>query len=176
MNETHNDGMSSDDEVPDVELAQYREQLGEFKLRILLDNNIISFLMFLAQIKSDATKIFDEVVEEYCELPYILQKFDEWKKKDVNAYKEAYVHLCLPKIVGVFVRAQMILWTPFEADHYEDIDKMQWYHPLAMYGRTSTETEDTLRQDPDVFLVPSVIEKVVVLKLGSKFEYSTSSC
>lgn len=29
MNETHNDGMSSDDEVPDVELAQYRDQLGE---------------------------------------------------------------------------------------------------------------------------------------------------
>lgn len=29
MSETHNDGMSSDDEVPDVELAQYREQLGE---------------------------------------------------------------------------------------------------------------------------------------------------
>lgn len=30
MSETHNDGMSSDDEVPDVELAQYREQLGMF--------------------------------------------------------------------------------------------------------------------------------------------------
>lgn len=32
MNETHNDGMSSDDEVPDVELAQYREQLGNINL------------------------------------------------------------------------------------------------------------------------------------------------
>lgn len=32
MNETHNDGMSSDDEVPDVELAQYREQLGEINI------------------------------------------------------------------------------------------------------------------------------------------------
>lgn len=28
MSETHNDGMSSDDEVPDIELAQYRDQLG----------------------------------------------------------------------------------------------------------------------------------------------------
>ena len=26
--EKHNDGMSSDDEVPDVESAQYRDQLG----------------------------------------------------------------------------------------------------------------------------------------------------
>lgn len=31
MSETHNDGMSSDDEVPDIELSQYKEQLGEFK-------------------------------------------------------------------------------------------------------------------------------------------------
>lgn len=29
MSETHNDGMSSDDEVPDVELVMYREQLGK---------------------------------------------------------------------------------------------------------------------------------------------------
>lgn len=27
MNEAHNDGMSSDDEVPDIELNQYKEQL-----------------------------------------------------------------------------------------------------------------------------------------------------
>lgn len=32
--ETHNDGMSSDDEVPDNELAKYREQLGEFLNKI----------------------------------------------------------------------------------------------------------------------------------------------
>lgn len=29
MSDTHNDGMSSDDEVPDVELAQYKDQLGK---------------------------------------------------------------------------------------------------------------------------------------------------
>src|SRR5690349_20015261 len=149
MSDTHNDGMSSDDEVPDVELSQYREQLS--------------------QIKTDATMIFDEVVEEFCELPQILQKFDEWKKKDVNAYREAYVHLCLPKVVGIFVRAEMILWSPFEIDHYEDVDKMKWFHPLAMYGRLSGETEDTLRKDLDVFAIPTVIEKIVLSKLSSEF-------
>lgn len=112
--------------------------------------------------------IFDEVVEDYCELPHILTKLDEWKKKDMNAYKEAYVHLCLPKIVSVFVRAQMILWTPFQPEFYEDIDKMKWFDPVAMYGKTSEEIEETLRKDPDVFLIPSIIEKVVVSKLSSK--------
>lgn len=113
--------------------------------------------------------IFDEVVEEYCELPHILQKFDEWKRKDMNAYKETYVHLCLPKIVSIFVRAQMILWSPFEPDHYEDIDEMKWFHPVALYGRSEKETEEALRNDPDVFLIPTVVEKIVLAKLCSKF-------
>lgn len=156
LSDTHNDGMSSDDEVPDIELAQYREQL--------------------AQIKSDANLIFDEVVEEFCELPQILQKFDEWKKKDVIAYKEAYVSLCLPKIIGIFVRSQMILWSPFEIDHYEDVDKMKWFHPLAIYGRTSDETEETLRKDPDVFTIPTLIEKIVLPKLSSELSVSSDSC
>jgi GC-rich sequence DNA-binding factor len=112
--------------------------------------------------------IFDEVVEEYCELPFILKKFDEWKKKDINAYKETYVHLCLPKIVSIFVRAQMIMWSPFEPDSYEDIDKMKWFHPVAMYGRMEAETEETLRNDPDVFLIPTVIEKTILTKICSK--------
>lgn len=112
--------------------------------------------------------IFDEVVEEYCDLQQILQRFDEWKKKDMNAYKETYVHLCLPKIISIFVRAEMILWTPFEADHYVDIDKMSWFHPLAMYGKVTGETEDTLRNDPDVFSIPSIIEKIVLGNLSSK--------
>jgi GC-rich sequence DNA-binding factor len=88
----------------------------------------------------------------------------------MNAYKEAYVHLCLPKVASIFIRAQMILWSPFESDFYEDIDKMKWFHPLAMYGRSNDETEDTLRNDPDVFLIPTVIEKIILPKLSSKFK------
>jgi GC-rich sequence DNA-binding factor len=170
MSETHNDGMSSDDEVPDVEFAQYKEQLGENFLKqfsrvcLLITNSFC-----LAQLKSDAAMIFDEVMEEYCELEQILPKFDEWKKKEVESYKQTYVHLCLPKIVSIFVRAEMILWSPFQADNYEDIDKMKWFHALAMYGKTNEETEETLRNDPDVFLIPTVVEKIILPKLSSKY-------
>lgn len=174
MNETHNDGMSSDDEVPDVELAQYREQLGECENFIGFKNPFWRLNVISAQLKSDAAMIFDEVVEEFCELPQILHKFDEWKQKDINAYKEAYVHLCLPKIVSIFMRSQMILWSPFEPDHYEDIDKMKWFHPVAMYGRTSDETEAILRIDPDVFMIPTVIEKIILPKLSSKFKTNST--
>lgn len=138
------------------------------KNRIIFSQNEFFFLFLLAQIKNDAAMIFDEVVDEYCELPQILMRFDEWKKKDLNAYREAYVHLCLPKVVSIFVRAQMILWSPFEFENYEDVDKMKWFHPLMMYGRSTEETEETLRKDPDVFAIPTVIEKIVLPKLSSK--------
>lgn len=65
----------------------------------------------------------------------------------------------------------MILWTPFEADHYADIDEIAWFHPLALYGRATDETETTLRNDPDVFIIPTVVEKIVLSKLSSKFVY-----
>lgn len=102
----------------------------------------------------------------------ILQKFEEWKKKDASSYNEAFAHLCLPKIVGVFMRWEMILWTPFSTETYEDIEKMKWYHSAAMYGKSENETEATLRNDPDVFLVPTVVEKVVLPKLNSEFFWS----
>ncbi|KAG5680373.1 hypothetical protein PVAND_009882 [Polypedilum vanderplanki] len=150
MNETHNEGMSSDEEVPDIELNNYKDQI--------------------AQIRNEAALIFDDVADEYCDLPLILQKFDEWKKKDINTYKEAFVHLSLPKIVGIFVRWQMILWNPFSNELYEDIDKMKWYHPLAMYGRIEGETEEILRDDPDIFLIPTIVEKIVLGKLNNIIE------
>lgn len=148
MNETHNDGMSSDEEVPDTESTQYRESL--------------------AQLKSEADLIFDDVSEEYSELSLVLQKFNEWKKNDLTAYKDAYIHLCLPKIVMVFIRWKMIMWNPFLSEHYEDIDKMDCYHPMAMYGKIDNETELMLKNDPDVFLIPSIVEKVILPKLNSK--------
>lgn len=147
MNENHNEGMSSDEEVPDIELLQYRESLGK--------------------IKQEASVVFEDVSEEYCQLPLILEKFEGWKKKDLNAYKESFFHLCLPKIVNVFIRWHLIMWNPLEKS--EDIEKMEWYHPLAFYAKADNETEEILRNDPDVFLIPTVIEKVVILKLNSKW-------
>lgn len=152
FNECHYEGMSSDDEVPDIELKQYKESL--------------------AQIKQESSLIFDDVSEEYCQLPLILQKFSEWKKKEPAAYKESFFHLCLPKIVLIFIRWYLILWNPLEKCEIEscliiqDIDKMEWYHPVAMYGKTENETEESLKNDPDVFLVPTVIEKAILQKLN----------
>lgn len=147
MSEAHYDGMSSDDEVPDLELQQYKAQI--------------------IQIKNEATLLFEDVEEDYCEISHIKKRFESWKQKELNSYKEAFVNLCLPKIFGVVIRAKMILWNPFD-DNYEDVEKTGWFHELAMYGKQEAESEESLRTDPDLFLVPSVIEKILLPKLTSK--------
>lgn len=157
FNESHYEGMSSDDEVPDIELKQYKESL--------------------TQIKQEVSLVFDDVSEEYCQLELILEKFSEWKKKDLNAYKESFFHLCLPKIIVIFIRWHLIMWNPLEkcegidsCSIVQDIDKMEWFHALAMYGKVENETEEKLKNDPDVFLIPTIIEKAILQKLNRIIE------
>lgn len=45
---------------------------------------------------------------------------------------------------------------------------MKWFDNLLFYGLEPNETEDNLRNDPDLKLIPLVIEKVVLPKLNSK--------
>lgn len=42
---------------------------------------------------------------------------------------------------------------------------MNWYDSLLLYGLQPHETEDDLRKDPDLKLIPLVIEKVLLPKL-----------
>lgn len=46
---------------------------------------------------------------------------------------------------------------------------MRWYDSLLLYGLQPNETEESLRKDPDLKLIPLVIEKVVLPKLNRKY-------
>jgi hypothetical protein len=49
-----------------------------------------------------------------------------------------------------------------------EFERAKWYDTLILYGLKEGETEDGLKQDPDVKLVPTVIEKVLLPKLTRK--------
>jgi len=51
-------------------------------------------------------------MEEYCTVRGILLKFELWRETDMDAYKEAYVSLCLPKIISPIIRLQLVTWNP----------------------------------------------------------------
>lgn len=68
--------------------------------------------LFLESISIDMKALFDDVVEEYCELPLIIARFDEWRQKYLDSYQNAYVALCLPQLFSPLVRLQFVQWNP----------------------------------------------------------------
>jgi GC-rich sequence DNA-binding factor len=53
-----------------------------------------------------------DVVEDFSTLEGVKSRFEAWKEEDPEAYSDAFVSLCLPKIVSPLVRLQLLFWNP----------------------------------------------------------------
>ncbi|XP_015374391.1 PREDICTED: PAX3- and PAX7-binding protein 1 isoform X1 [Diuraphis noxia] len=139
----HADGMSSDEEVPETDASAFRNQLEV--------------------IKSDSHLLLDDVLEEFASVDLVLKHMLEWKKKYLESYIEAYVNVCLPKLVGPFVRIEMLTWNPLEDD--VKLEDMFWYKTMQKYTMKGNNNIDKLTKDVDLELIPKIIEKVVLIKI-----------
>ncbi|KAH8335439.1 hypothetical protein KR074_002077 [Drosophila pseudoananassae] len=141
---SHLDGVSSDDEIPD----QQQEQI----------------VAAAAQIESQSLEAFEDVTDDFCKVELILMKFYAWRKTDMASYQDAFVSLCLPKVLAPLVRHEMLLWSPILYDH-ADIENLRWYQACMLYACQPDEKIEELKSDPDVNLVPALVEKIVLPKL-----------
>ncbi|XP_054271583.1 PAX3- and PAX7-binding protein 1-like [Macrosteles quadrilineatus] len=140
----HIEGMSSDDEVTEMETAMFRSQRE--------------------QVQTEARHMFEDALDEFSTVHGVLQRFALWKRTDRDAYVEAYVHLCLAKALGPLIRLQILLWSPLSQGEM-DLERTGWNQRLLFYGIQGNETEDILKADPDIELVPKIVEKVIIPKL-----------
>lgn len=138
----HVEGMSSDDEIP--------------------QQDTLSFDKEREQIEMEAQEVFEDVVDDYSSIANILIKFEQWRETDIIAYTEAYATLCLPGCYSL-IRLNLIFWDPLGDS--VDLEKLEWYRTLALYGLHDDETELSLTQDPDINLIPTIIEKVIIPKI-----------
>ncbi|XP_017042677.1 PAX3- and PAX7-binding protein 1 isoform X2 [Drosophila ficusphila] len=141
---SHLDGMSSDDEIAD----QQQEQS----------------MASTALIETQSVEAFEDVTDDFSKIELILTKFYAWRKTDMSSYQDAFVSLCLPKLLAPLVRHELVLWSPL-LDVYADIENMRWYQACMLYACRPDETVDQLKNDPDVNLVPALIEKIVLPKV-----------
>lgn len=139
----HVEGMSSDEEIS--------------------QQDMIFFDKLQQDIEEEVKQVFEDVVDDYSSLSNILIRFEQWKSKDPHAYNEAYASLCLPKVVSPLVRLKLVFWNPLLDTN--EMAKMEWYRTLALYGLHEDETETSLAKDPDINLIPIVVEKILVPKL-----------
>lgn len=142
---SHIDGMSSDDEITEMASAAYRNQ-----------KEII---------ESDARQVFEDVVDDFVSIDEILKRFCEWKRMDKTAYVEAYANMCLPKVLGPIIRWNMLMWNPLTNAEDVELENLKWIGSIIMYSADKSETEESLRKDPDLQLLPHLIDKIVISKL-----------
>ena len=71
-------------------------------------------LCFTERILSEEKALFEDVVEDFSSIDSIKSRFEEWKNKHEDCYRNAYISLCLPKLFAPFIRLQLLDWNPFE--------------------------------------------------------------
>jgi GC-rich sequence DNA-binding factor len=79
---------------------------------------MLIFIQFTDQMERDAIILLEDVVEDFSALPKVMKRFEAWKKFDIDSYKEAYVHLALPKVFSPLIRLNLISWNPLEVMYF----------------------------------------------------------
>lgn len=70
------------------------------------------------------------------------------------------------------IRLDLVIWNPLD-ENCLDLERMDWYNMVMKYGWSTTETEESLSNDPDVRLVPVLVEKIILPKVtGNCASYS----
>jgi hypothetical protein len=67
---------------------------------------------FAENILDEARKIFADVLEDFVNIKTIIARFQQWKYGFPDTYKQAFVHLCLPKLILPFVKIELLNWNP----------------------------------------------------------------
>nr|KAG5694080.1 hypothetical protein BaRGS_033699 [Batillaria attramentaria] len=138
----HHDGLSSDDEESQADTTKFNAEKES--------------------ITSAAAALFTDTLADFSEMEAVRQRFEDWKFTFQDTYREAYIALCIPKLVNPFVRLQLINWNPLEED-CRDFEDMGWYNCLVFFGCKSGDTVDP--EDSDIKILPALVEKVVIPKL-----------
>ncbi|XP_060090304.1 PAX3- and PAX7-binding protein 1 [Heteronotia binoei] len=137
----HLEGLSSDDEETSTDTT--------------------NFNMERDRILKESSKVFEDVLENFYSIDCIKSQFEAWRSKYFSSYKDAYIGLCLPKLLNPLIRLQLLTWNPLE-DNCQDFESMLWFESLLFYGCEEHEQE---KDDADVSLLPTIVERVVLPKL-----------
>ncbi|KAJ3593485.1 hypothetical protein NHX12_005819 [Muraenolepis orangiensis] len=119
-----------------------------------------------ANILLRAEAVFSDVQEDFSDVKKILSRFVDWRGAFSDSYHNAYINLCLPKLLGPVIRHQMLSWDPLK-DVCADFEALPWYRALETFchGQGYEELEDA-----DAKTLPSAIEKTVLPKITAYIE------
>ncbi|KAM4047704.1 PAX3- and PAX7-binding protein 1 [Anomaloglossus baeobatrachus] len=138
----HLEGLSSDDEETSTDVTNFNME----KDRLL----------------KESSKVFEDTLENFHSIDCIKCQFESWRTSYYNTYKDAYIGLCLPKLLNPLIRLQLLSWNPLEP-RCCDFESMGWFESLLFYGCEEKEYDS---EDADILLLPSLVEKVILPRLA----------
>uniref|UniRef100_I3KKD9 GC-rich sequence DNA-binding factor 2 n=1 Tax=Oreochromis niloticus TaxID=8128 RepID=I3KKD9_ORENI len=120
----------------------------------------------IADILLRSKAVFSDVQEDFCNVKKILSRFEEWRECYSESYHNAYISLCLPKLLNPIIRHQLLAWNPLK-DTSGDFENLPWFTAVETFchGHGHEELEHTDRQT-----LSSVIERTVVPKMTAYVE------
>ncbi|XP_064124852.1 intron Large complex component GCFC2 isoform X2 [Loxodonta africana] len=144
----HEEGTSSDDELPLAEMTDFQKSQGD--------------------ILQDRKKIFEDVHDDFCNTQNILLKFQQWREKFPDSYYEAFISLCIPKLLNPLIRIQLIDWNPLKDSI--GLKQMPWFTSIEEFVDSSVE--DSEKEDSsDKKILAAVINKTVIPQLTDFVEF-----
>ncbi|KAF6731126.1 GC-rich sequence DNA-binding factor 2 [Oryzias melastigma] len=120
----------------------------------------------IADIQSRSKDVFSDVQDDFCCVKNILARFEEWRRSYSESYHNAYISLCLPKLLNPIIRHQLLSWNPLQSSCGE-FENHPWFLVVETFchGHGHEELEHTDRQT-----LSSTIEKTVLPKMTAFVE------
>ncbi|XP_030054653.1 intron Large complex component GCFC2 [Microcaecilia unicolor] len=145
----HHEGMSSDDEMSPLESTDFQKSRDDILKR--------------------CQKNFDDVLEDFCSIKYILLKFQEWREKFPDSYYEAYISLCLPILLKPLIRTWLIDWNPLE--QYMNLEQASWYKEIKTFIYSGNGLESKQEDHGDQKVLSTVLINTVIPKITELVEH-----
>ncbi|XP_053139864.1 intron Large complex component GCFC2 isoform X2 [Hemicordylus capensis] len=146
----HHEGMSSDDERPPEAAVDFQKKKND--------------------ILQNCKNLFEDVHMDYCTIRNILLKFQHWKDDFPDSYYNAYISLCLPKLLNPLIRVQLIDWNLLEEDCV-NLKDMPWFRDVKDFlaGKNVSQFERT--DDPDENILAKIIDNIIFPKITGFVDY-----
>ena len=76
-------------------------------------------LFFLDKVTKEKAALFEDVSSSFSSVKEILSRFELWKFGFSESYKDAYMGICIPKLLAPFVKLELLLWNPLEVIFFQ---------------------------------------------------------
>ena len=122
-------------------------------------------MLSVDMVTSNKEEIFSDVIDDFSKLFSVIMHFREWKYNFPTSYEQAYLSLCLPKLIKPYVTLQLISWNPLSTS--SSLELMPWMQDLLFFAYHG-ESFGVDSSDSDLLLIPRVVESVVIPRLTGK--------